>query len=477
MVQFAWLECINNNVIIMVLCRFSGTFRQIAACVVGSLPVFMAGIVLGWPSPVIEYMTAGLGPVTLSPTQTSWMIAFIDVGNFFMAIPAGWLMDWMGRKFVLTISGPLMVVGWLFILFGSRPWQLYVARLLQGAAVAIGFVVAPAYVGELASVRIRGKLGLLIQVCYGTGLQFSYTAGWLFNDYTALAIASACVSVVSSVLFLFLPESPYYLMLTGQLDDATKCLWNLRSYTAQELESEIVTVKGSVMNDTRDKTNLGNLLTRDRRPLVIVLVMAVLQMASGASVLEAYGSALLAGYGVSSNVLAVFLGLTILVAAVPFMLAVDRYGRRPLMLVSCFGTAVCHALVVYFLWHRLAGGAADNWWLPLFASISGVQFFINIGIMPMLAVVECEYFPSDTRALADTAVVLTLTLSSTVAITTYQATGGFSQVVNYAVYAALSLAGGVFCYVFMPETKCKTFVEIQKDFRPLDCLTQEYDHI
>lgn len=127
--------------------------------------------------------------------------------------------------------------------------HLFVARLLQGAAVAVAFVVAPAYVGELASVRIRGKLGLLIQVNYALGLLFSYTAGWLLNDYTALAAASGCVSVVSSVLFLFLPESPYYLMLANRPDDATKCLWTLRSYTVQELESEIVVVKDSVMND------------------------------------------------------------------------------------------------------------------------------------------------------------------------------------------------------------------------------------
>lgn len=131
-----------------------------------------------------------------------------------------------------------------------QPWQLYVARLLQGAAVAISFVVAPAFVGELASVRIRGKLGLLIQINYALGLLFAYTAGWLLN-YTALAVTSGIISIVSSVLFLFLPESPYYLMLAGRSDDATKCLWKLRSYTSQELESEIVTVQDSVMNDTK----------------------------------------------------------------------------------------------------------------------------------------------------------------------------------------------------------------------------------
>lgn len=123
------------------------------------------------------------------------------------------------------------------------------ARLLHGAAVGIGWVVVPAYVGEMASVRIRGLLGLLIQLSYAAGLLFSYTAGWLLEDYTSLTVVSAIVAVMSSVLFALLPESPYYLMLDGRAEDAAKCLWSLRSYTDEELQSELTSVKKSVLND------------------------------------------------------------------------------------------------------------------------------------------------------------------------------------------------------------------------------------
>lgn len=93
---------------------------QLMSSFTGSLPVFMAGIVLGWPSPVIEYMMVGLAPVTLTFSETSWMIAFIDIGNFLATVPVGRLMDWIGRKSLLTASGPLMIVGWMFILFGHQ---------------------------------------------------------------------------------------------------------------------------------------------------------------------------------------------------------------------------------------------------------------------------------------------------------------------------------------------------------------------
>lgn len=446
----------------MELCQFSsGSSRQIAACIVASLPVFMAGIVLGWPSPIMEYMLDGRAPVLLTPSQISWMVACIDIGNFAMAVPAGWLMDQIGRKYAVTASAPLMFTGWMFILFSRQAWCLYVARLLQGAAVGIAWVVAPAYVGEMASIGIRGKLSLLVQLSYALGLLFSYFAGWLLGDYAVLAIVSASVSVISGVLFLFLPESPYYLMLDDRPDDAATCLWSLRSYTDDELQTELLSVKDSISND-RHKGNISDLLNRDRRPLVIVIVLAVLQMACGAGVLEAYAASIMSNTQISSNASAVYLGLVVLLAAVPFALVVDRSGRRPLMIVSCFGTAACHATVATILWYRDVVGHS---WLPLFLSIAGAQFFINIGLMPLLSVIQCEYFPSDTRALADTAVVMAVTITSTFMITTYQPVAdALGTSANFVIYSVACLAGGLFCCLFMPETKRKSFAEIQIDF-------------
>jgi len=105
-------------------------------------------------------------------------------------------------------------------------------------------------VGEMASVRIRGALGLLVQLSYATGMLFSYTAGWLLDDYAALIVASACVAVASGVAFLYLPESPYYLMLDGRPDDAAECLRSLRNYREDdELQSELAVVERSVIDD------------------------------------------------------------------------------------------------------------------------------------------------------------------------------------------------------------------------------------
>lgn len=217
----------------------------------------------------------------------------------------------------------------------------------------------------------------------------------------------------------------------------------------------------------RCQGKLTDLLYRDRVPLIIVLTLAVLQMACGASVMEAYASSVLAGTRLSPNASAVLFGLFIMVACVPFALTVDKYGRRPLFMASCVGTTACHVLIAALLSvdddAAAAAGALHGW--LLLAGICGSEFFINIGLMPLLSVIQCEYFPSDTRGLANSAIVFTITLTSTVMLKTYQPVcDAYGKRANFIAYAVITFVGGVFCYFWVPETKGKSFLQIQTDF-------------
>lgn len=75
----------------------------------------MAGTTLGWSSPMLEYLSSGKTPVQLNSSQESWMVTFIDLGNILFCIPAGVLMDRIGRKISLYLTVPLTLAGWLFI--------------------------------------------------------------------------------------------------------------------------------------------------------------------------------------------------------------------------------------------------------------------------------------------------------------------------------------------------------------------------
>lgn len=130
----------------------------------------------------------------------------------------------------------------------TQVWYLYVARFLHGGAMAISLIVSPSYVGEMASISIRGSLTLVVELTYACGLLLSYVVGWL-AEYETLAVVGAVIPVITGVLMAFIPESPYYLMMAGKPDEAARSLRKLRDYDETAFKKELEIIRLSVTED------------------------------------------------------------------------------------------------------------------------------------------------------------------------------------------------------------------------------------
>lgn len=93
-----------------------------------SLPLMMAGTTLGWSSPMMQYVARGTSPVHLDSAQESWMVTYIDIGNVLLSIPAGILMDRIGRKMSVYLTVPITLAGWILILTARRVRLLFKTR-------------------------------------------------------------------------------------------------------------------------------------------------------------------------------------------------------------------------------------------------------------------------------------------------------------------------------------------------------------
>lgn len=85
-----------------------------------SLPMLMAGTTLGWSSPMIQYTASGKSPIHLDSSQESWMVTYIDIGNVLLSVPAGMLMDRIGRKATAYLTVPITLAGWILILVARQ---------------------------------------------------------------------------------------------------------------------------------------------------------------------------------------------------------------------------------------------------------------------------------------------------------------------------------------------------------------------
>jgi multidrug resistance protein len=129
--------------------------------------------------PVLPDLSRRLGA---SPTVIGLLFASFGVTLVSVSIPAGALSDRAGRKAPLVGgSVALAVATMLFVFAESLPW-LFAARLVQGAADAVAWVVGFALVADLYAPEERGRVAGIIMsgtscaVMVGPSL-----GGWLYE--------------------------------------------------------------------------------------------------------------------------------------------------------------------------------------------------------------------------------------------------------------------------------------------------------
>lgn len=277
-------------------------------------------------------------------------------------------------------------------------------------------------------------------------------------------------------LLILIPESPYYLAMKGHDDAALRSLsWLRPSNDAIELEKELQLMTVPPLDENAD-----GLFKKYRKQMVIVLIMGTCQIFSGISALEAYASTAFEinteDYNdsaaatdvvvvptsistMTADACAVALGLVALSSDILSAVVIDRFGRRPLLLASCVGCCVSHTIAAYGMYYGLRHR------LLVLISLAGVVFFANAGIMPLVTASVCEYFPTSNRARANAIAQLAITIASLVSLKIYRPIADMYGVqTNYMLFAGVAVFTVAFVYRFIPETKGKTFNEIESLF-------------
>ncbi|KAK1477746.1 sugar porter family MFS transporter [Colletotrichum abscissum] len=157
------------------------------------------------------------------------------VGQVVGALFAAYPMDWYGRKLTFAVC-VILTAGIVFIQFFARSLPvLLVGELLGGLVLGMYVVIAPAYASEVCPTAIRGHLTSYVNLCFVMGqlLANGVTAGtskldthWAYS--LPFALQWFWILVILPGL-LFVPESPWWLVRKGRMDDARKSLGRLAS--------------------------------------------------------------------------------------------------------------------------------------------------------------------------------------------------------------------------------------------------------
>lgn len=445
----------------------------------------LGGFLFGYDSGVINGTVSALQKAFQASDATSgFNVASMLLGCAAGAFLAGRIADRFGRKAALFTAA---------VLFGISSWgsgvstgsiEFVIFRILGGFAVGATSVISPAYISEIAPAGYRGRLATLQQMAIVLGL----FAAFLVNYLIANAAGGASETflwgfqawqwmfwselVPISLFFiglLLIPESPRYLVADGRSEAAESVLASVSS--PEEARVQVGDIEQTLTKGQRPRIrDLIDATSGKVRPIVWVgLCIAALQQLVGINVVFYYGEVLWRAAGFSEgnalliNVISGFINVASTVGAI---LLVDRWGRKPLLIMgACMMTVFLGVLAVVFGGAEI--GADGNLILGDAAGVAALiaanLYLVGFGISwgPVMWVLLGEMFPNRYRGAALSFAGLTQWLSNFLVTVTFPVLLGLIGLGGaYSIYALFAIVAAFYAWRVVPETKGKTLEQM-----------------
>lgn len=343
----------------------NSTYNKFLLLVAG-LGGLLYGVDVGIIGGALPYLEA---TSHLSAGQLSIIVAAVLLGTVISTLVAGQFAEWMGRKWLMILSGIVFVVSIPVIALSHGYGPLFFGRLLQGIGGGFIGIVVPLYLAECLPASNRGKgtgifqwlLTLGIVAAALIGIFYSYRVAAVEKTAAAAAIFAFkdqawrrifWVSLPPGVLFVlgsvFLSESPRWLFKRGKTDRALAAL--LRSRTPEQAQNELREMEKTAREEISKQSRASGKVVRDsllRRKYVVPFVLAcailLLNQATGVNSIIAYNTGILLQGGlsdVSAHWGYVIFTMVNFFATIIAVTLVDKRGRRFLFMLGTAGVVV-----------------------------------------------------------------------------------------------------------------------------------------
>lgn len=435
---------------------------QFTAAISATLAAAAAGTCLTWTSPALPML-----PFT--EQEGSWIGSMLSLGAVPGAAAAGTMTQIFGRKPAIAALALPFIISYIIIGLSQNLWAIYVARLIAGVGLGGVVVAVPIYVAEIAEDSVRGTLGSIMQIMFNLGILYVYSIGAAEN-YAALAWSSAAVGIAFFIIFIFMPETPQYLLSKGHRDDALLALRWLRG--RQDTAAELAVMVENVERDAeeRRRSSFREMLTKPamRRALVLSVGLVTIQQLSGINVVFFYTQGIFeaAGSSMMPSTCSIVVGVVMLVFSPVAALLADRAGRRLLLLASSIIMAISlTSLGGYFQAKSSYGNDAVSGiaWLPLASVISYMCAYL-LGFGPLPWAVMAEVLPPGAKGTTGALVSACCWIESFVMTKCFQdIVDGLGTAAAFFTFAVFSIIGAAFVFFLLPETKAKSLEQIQRE--------------
>ncbi|MDR2809900.1 MAG: D-xylose transporter XylE [Tannerellaceae bacterium] len=445
-----------------------------------TLVATIGGLLFGYDTAVISGAEKSIEaffaiPLGLSSFVHGATVSSALIGCIIGGALSGFFSSRLGRKKSLLIAALLFFVSAigsafpesLFFVYGEPSvgllllFNLY--RIVGGIGVGLASAVCPMYIGEIAPAEIRGKLVSLNQFAIIFGMLVVYFVNWAIANGQALEwinrigwrymfLSEGIPAALFGILVCFVPETPRYLALVRKEEQALAVLKKINGSVerAQHILDEI--------RQTVSETAGGKIFSYGKIVIIIGILLSVFQQFVGINVALYYAPRIFESMGAAkdaSMLQTIVMGLVNVVFTVVAILTVDKWGRKPLLIVGSTGMAVGMFAISGLAYFNIIGIST-----LVFIILYTASFMMSWG--PICWVLIAEIFPNKIRGRAVAIAVAAQWAANYLISSTYPAMMEFSGALTYGFYGSMAVLSALFVWKMIPETKGKTLEQMEQ---------------
>ena len=456
----------------------------------------IGGLLFGYDTAVISGAEKGLEGFFLTATDFHYdkvmhgiTSSSALIGCVIGGAVSGYFASLLGRRNSLRLAAVLFFLSalgsyypeFLFLEYGKANMSLLLAfnlyRIIGGIGVGLASAICPMYIAEIAPSEIRGTLVSCNQFAIIFGMLVVYFVNYLIlGDHTnPIVLKDAATGLYSlspesdmwtvqkgwrymfgseaipaaafGLLLFTVPKTPRYLVMTGQHQVALSILEKINGVNkAREILAEIRAT-------ATEKTE--KLFTYGFAVIFIGIMLSVFQQAIGINAVLYYAPRIFESAGAEGGGMmqTVIMGIVNILFTVVAIVTVDRFGRKPLLIIGSIGMAFGAFMVAI----------CDNWGIkgiiPVLSIIVYAAFFM-MSWGPICWVLIAEIFPNTIRGQAVAIAVAFQWIFNYLVSSTFPALYDFSPMFAYSLYGIVCVITALFVWRCVPETKGKTLEEM-----------------
>ncbi|XP_044742024.1 facilitated trehalose transporter Tret1-like [Chrysoperla carnea] len=308
---------------------------QFGISFVANLLIFITGTHMGWIGPTVLKLSSNSSEIPLTSSEISWLTAMLPLGGGIGPIFGAILANRIGRRNAILLTTIPEIITWIEIAYAKNIYHLCTAQFVKGLIGGSAFAAVPMYFGEISSPQFRGIMGMLFQL--------HCTAGAIFETilvpYVSVAANAWIASIIPFLLliiFIWMPESPYYFLIKNQTEKARTSLQILKQ--SDNVERQLKHLRQVIREEQNEVKKFSEIFRVRNNRISFILCLGIIstQFLCGLNVVVSYSQLILekSHSPLEPHVCGIIIVGVGLICVIISFFTIDSWGRKPLLLFA-----------------------------------------------------------------------------------------------------------------------------------------------